>query len=83
MSGKGNLEGIHVCRFAGDGVGVDDPANEVVLDGRAGTARESVTLAGRRRCRSQVITFQEVAPELVVGIVEAGGFIWIVWNGVC
>ena len=83
MSGKGNFEGIHVCRFSRDGVGVDDPAEEVVLDGRAGTSRESVALAGRRRRRSQLITFQEVAPELVVGVVKAGGFVWIIWSGVC
>ena len=83
MGRKGNLKRIHVCRFSRDGVGVDDPAEEVILDGRAGTSRESVALAGRRRRRSQLITFQEVAPELVVGVVEAGGFVWIVWNGVC
>ena len=83
MGRKGNLKRIHVCRFSRNGVGFDNPAEEVVLDGRAGTSRESVALSGRRRRRSQLITFQEVAPELVVGVVKAGGFVWIVWSGVC
>ena len=83
MGRKGNLERIHICRFAGNGVGVGDPADEVVLDGRAGTSRGSMAVAGRRRRRSQLITLQEVAPELVVGVVEAGGVVWIVWSGIC
>ena len=83
MGRKGNFERIHVCRFTRNGVGVDDPAEEVVLDGRAGTLRDSVAFAGRRRRCSQLITFQEVAPELVVGVVEAGGLVWIIWSCIC
>ena len=83
MVWKRDFEEIHVCRLAGDSTGFEDPLDVVVLNCRAGATREKMTSTGWRKLLRLLITFQEVGPEVVVGVVTDGGLVRVVWRRIC
>ena len=74
---------VDICRLAGGGESSNDPLDVEALDCWAGTMREMMARAWWRRVPSQLIAFQEVVPEAVIGVVADGGFIWIFRRRVC
>ena len=78
-----DLMEVDVCRLAGNGTSLEDPLDEVALDCRTGPTGEEMARARGRRFWSQLITFQEMIPEMVFSVVADGSFVWIIWRRIC